>query len=65
MHSQLLEYFQAGNLLTESQSGFRPNHSTSTASISAVNLWLTNMDAGKLGNGFMITVTNIETLSDH
>ena len=24
MHTQLLEYYQAGNLLTESQSGFRP-----------------------------------------
>ena len=48
MHSQLLEYFQAGNLLTESQSGFRLNHSTSKALISAVNLWLANMDAGKL-----------------
>ena len=48
MHTQLLEFFQAGNFLTESQSGFRPNHSTCTALISAVNLWLTNMDAGKL-----------------
>jgi len=47
MHTQLLEYFQAGNLLTESQSGFRPNYSTSTALTSAVNLWLANMDAGK------------------
>ena len=27
MHTQLLEYFQAGNLLTDSQSGFRLNHS--------------------------------------
>ena len=25
-HTQLLEYFEGGNLLTESQSGFRPNH---------------------------------------
>ena len=32
MHTQLLEYFHAGNyLLTEFQSGFRPNHSKSTA----------------------------------
>ena len=54
MHSQLLEYFQAGNLLTESQSGFRPNHSTSTALISAVNLWLANMDAGKLNGSVFI-----------
>ena len=54
MHSQLLEYFQAGNLLTESQSGFRPNHSTSTALISAVKLWLANMDTGKLNGSVFI-----------
>ena len=54
MHSQLLEYFQAGNLLTESQSGFRPNYSTSTALISAVNLCLANMDAGKLNGSVFI-----------
>ena len=51
MHSQLLEYFQAGNL---TQSGLRPNHSTSTALISAVNLCLANMDAGKLNGSVFI-----------
>ena len=54
MHTQLLEYFQAGNVLTNSQSGFRPNNSTCTALISAVNFWLTNMDAGKLNGSVFI-----------
>ena len=55
MHTKLFEYFQAGiNLLTESQSGFRPNHSICTALISAVNLWLANMDAGKLNGSAFI-----------
>ena len=54
MHTKLFEYFQGGNLLTESQSGFRPNHSISTALISAVNLWLANMDAGKLNGSAFI-----------
>ena len=58
MHSQLLEYFQAGSLLTDSQSGFRPNNSTCTALISAVNLWLTNMDAGKLNGSVFTGVPN-------
>ena len=55
MHTQVLEYFQAGNLLIESQSGFRPNHLTSTALISTVNLCLTNMDAGKLNSVYLLT----------
>ena len=48
MQTQLLEYFQAENLFTDSQSGLRPNHSTCTSLIRAVDLWLTDMDAGKL-----------------
>ena len=65
MHSQLLEYFQAGNLLTESQSGFRPNYSTSTALISAVNLWLANMDAGKLNGSVFINLRKAFDTVDH
>ena len=65
MHTQLLEYFQAGNLLIDSQSGFRPNHSTCTALISAVNLWLTNMDAGKLNGSVFIDLKKAFDTVDH
>ena len=65
MHTQLLEYFQAGNLLTESQSGFRPNHSTSTALIRAVNLWLANMDGGKLNGSVYIDLKKAFDTADH
>ena len=56
---------QAGNLLTESQSGFRSNHSTSTALISAVNLWLANMDAGKLNGSVFIDLKKAFDTVDH
>ena len=65
MHTQVLEYFQAGNLLTESQSGFRPNHSTSTALISTVNLCPTNMDAGKLNSSVFIDLKQAFDTVDH
>ena len=53
MCTQLLEYFQACYLLTESQS---PNHSTCTAFIRTVYLWRTNLDAGKLNGSVFITL---------
>ena len=69
MHTQLLEYFQAGNLLTgcpDCQSGFRPpNHSTCTALISAVNLWLTNMNAGKLNGSVFRDLKKAFDTVDH
>ena len=65
MHTQLLEFFQAGNILTESQSGFRANKSTCTALISAVNLWLTNMDAGKLNGSVFIDLKKAFDTIDH
>ena len=65
MHTQLLQYFQAGTLLTESQSEFRPNHSTCTALMSAVHLWLTNMDAGKLNGSVFIDLKKAFDTIDH
>ena len=65
MHTQLLEYSHAGYLLTDSQSGFRPNHLTCTALISAVNLWLTNMDAGKLNGSVFIDLKKAFDTVDH
>ena len=65
MHTQLLEYFQAGNLLAESQSGFRPNHSTSTALASVVNLWFANTDAGKLYGSVFIDLNKAFDTVDH
>ena len=46
--------------IVESQSGFRPNHSTSTALISAISLWLANMDAGKLNGSVFIDFDTID-----
>ena len=65
MYTQLLEYFQAGNLLTESQSGFGLNCSTSTTLTSAVNLWLANMDAGKLNGSVFIDLNKALDTIDH
>ena len=65
IHTQLFEYFQAGNLLTESQYGYRPNHLTSTALISAVNLWLAIMDARKLNGSVFIDLKKAFDTVDH
>ena len=65
MHIQLLEHFEAENLLADFQYGFRPNHSTCTALTSAVNLWLTNMDAGKRNGSVFIDLKKALDTSDH
>ena len=38
------KYLNSNNLLTESQSGFRPMFSTETALFEATNEWLWNID---------------------
>ena len=50
MHTQLLEYFQAGNLLAGSQS---------------VNLWLANMDACKRNGSVFIDLKKAFDTVDH
>ena len=42
----LLDFCQTHNLLSDSQFGFRPGHSTEFALITSTNLWFTQMDKG-------------------
>ncbi|CAB4043950.1 Hypothetical predicted protein, partial [Paramuricea clavata] len=44
IHNQLYDYLIASNLLTNSQHGFRPCHSTTTALLDITNRWYQNMD---------------------
>ena len=48
VHDTLYKFLEDNNLLSDSQFGFRPSHSTETALISAVDDWQKNMDKGKL-----------------
>ena len=50
VHNQLYSYLQQSNILTSTQHGFRPFHSTVTALLKMTNQWYQNMDEG-LMNG--------------
>ena len=44
MHSQIYEYFNTNNLLSEQQYGFRSQHSTELAAIKLVDSIISNLD---------------------
>ena len=46
--NQLYSYLTERGILSDSQSGFRPLHSTTTALSGATNDWFLNMDKGLL-----------------
>ena len=45
-HNQIYSYLQSANILTNSQHGFRPVHSTVRALLKMSNQWYQNMDEG-------------------
>ena len=52
--NQLYEYLTTNNLLSESQHGFRPHHSTVTALLEATNNWYLNLDNGLLNGALFL-----------
>ena len=56
VYNQLYEYFIINDMLTTSQHGFRPNHSTVSAMLGITNKWFQNIDIGQL-NGIAFRST--------
>jgi len=63
--NQLYSYLSQNNLLSEDQSGFRPNHSTSYALLEATNEWLVNMDKRLINCVTLLDFTKAFDTVDH
>ena len=63
--NQLYEYLNNNNLLTESQSGFRPMFSTETALLEAANEWLWNIDDSLLNGVIFLDLKKTFDTMDH
>ena len=65
VHHKLYEYLNNNNLLTESQSGFRPVFSTETALLEATNEWLWNIDNNLLNGVIFLDLKKAFDTMDH
>ena len=62
---QLYEYLTHNNLLTVSQHGFRPMHSTLTALLEATNNWYLNIDDGLINSVLFLDLKKAFDTVDH
>ena len=62
---QLYSYFNQNNLLNESQSGFRPLHSTETALLEITDDWLSNIDDDRLNGVIFLDLKKAFDTMDH
>ena len=62
---QLYAYLTENNILTKFQSGFRANHSTLTALLSATESWFNNIDNGYLNGVTFIDLSKAFDTVDH
>ena len=62
---QLYAYATANNILTKFQSGFRANHSTLSALLSATESWLSSIDNGYLNGVAFIDLSKAFDTVDH
>ena len=65
VHSQLYEYLDANQILTDKQFGFRPKHSTITALSSFADEVLVNMERGKLCGAVFLDLSKAFDTVDH
>jgi hypothetical protein len=65
VYNQLYEYFIKNDMLTNSQHGFRPNHSTVTAMLEIANKWFHNIDIGQLNGVVFLDLKKAFDTVDH
>jgi hypothetical protein len=65
IHNQLYDYLIVSNLLTNSQHGFRPCHSTTTALLDITNKWYQNMDVVQLNGVVFLDLKKAFDTVDH
>lgn len=65
VHSQLYEYLDVNQILTDKQFGFRPKHSTITALSSFADEVLVNMERGKLCGAVFLDLSKAFDTVDH
>ena len=63
--SQLYDYLSRNYLLSNRQSGFRPNHSTTTALLKVTEDWLDSLDRGNLVGIVMLDLKKAFDTVDH
>ncbi len=64
-HNQIYSYLQSANILTNSQHGFRPLHSTVTALLKMSNQWYQNMDEGLINGVVFLDLKKAFDTVDH
>ena len=65
IYNQIYNYLHNYNLLSNSQHGFRPLHSTVTALLDITNEWYTNIDIGKLNGIVFLDLKKAFDTVDH
>ena len=63
VHQQLFPYLK--DLLSKSQSGFKPEHSTETSLLNTTNKWIINIDEGRFNLTLFLDLRKAFDTVDH
>ena len=65
VHGQLFEYLGRNKIISEEQTGFRPNRSTQDALLRAIDDWKSALDSGQTVAAVMIDLSKAFDSIDH